>query len=401
MRAFAAIAVVLFHSLVIFYPAMFYGLGHPFAPVLHSSFEGSVFGYPILAFFSGPFAVSTFFVLSGFVLSIGFFQTRRRDIVIRLAVKRYLRLMLPALASIIIVFSILALHLDKGKLAAEQLSLAGSSSSLWTMEPNLPVALVQGVWQVFISTLDAQHYNPVLWTMQYEFLGSLLIFCILLAFRMKKQRWLAYPVVMALFINTWYTGFIIGMILADLYASYPKVYSVFSGKKAATIGVFVFLTGLFFGGYPLVTPQTGIYEIVHMPFLAEGINLINFTILGATLVVFSVLAVPWFRDFLKHPRISRLGKYTYSLYLIHLAVLFTITSSLLVILSKIFSYNYSVMMAFILTFPILGILTYMFEKYIDSPAIKLSNLFYLMTNKYLRRLTKAPEPKGLSPAKGD
>ena len=73
LRALAAIVVVLFHALYMFYPMAIEGV----APVQHQRFEDNLFGNPLFGFISGGLAVSIFFALSGFVLSIGYFKKGR------------------------------------------------------------------------------------------------------------------------------------------------------------------------------------------------------------------------------------------------------------------------------------------------------------------------------------
>lgn len=376
IRGLAAIAVVLYHAFVIFYPALFYGVGHPLAPVLHGKFENLIFGSPLGVFMSGVFAVSTFFVLSGFVLSIGFFQTKKYDIVQKLAIKRYIRLMLPALASVIVVFVILSLNLDYGKVEAEAITRSGASSTLWQFDPNFFEVFKQGTWQIFIRPLDASHYNPVLWTMQYEFLGSFLVFSFLLIFGMAKHRWIVYGILLIVSINTWYLGFIIGMIFADLYANHRKLISRFSKEKIKLVGWFFFGLGLVLGGYPLVDPSSGFYSFLYLNSIPIGANLINYTIIGASMIVFSVLAVPKLADMFKNPRISRLGKYTYSLYLTHLPILFVISTSVFVLLIKYVDYKLATLGAIAAAVPVIIVSTWLFEKYVDAPSIRLSGRFY-------------------------
>ena len=376
LRGVAAIAVVIYHALVIFYPAMFYGIGHPLAPVAHGQFESVVFGTPVGVLMSGVFAVSIFFVLSGFVLSIGFFQTRRIEIVQKLAIKRYLRLMLPALASIMIVFVLLSLHLHESKASTELITQSGASSTLWQFEPNIFVALNQGLWQIFTTTLDARHYNPVLWTMQYEFIGSFLVFGFLLLFGTAKHRWITYIILVLVFMNTWYMGFVIGMIFADLYAHKRELATRYLNKKVQLIGWVFLAGGLIIGGYPLVDPQGGFYNLLYIKSIPVGANLINYTILGASMVVFSVLTVPRLSIFFKNPKVSRLGKYTYSLYLTHLPILFVVSTSIFVVLVRVVEYKLATVGAISMTVPIIAVCAWLFEKYVDAPSIRLSGRFY-------------------------
>lgn len=63
LRGVAAIVVVIFHALLIFYEYMIFG---PSATsVQHMPLEDNLFASPLRIFFAGTFAVAIFFVLSG------------------------------------------------------------------------------------------------------------------------------------------------------------------------------------------------------------------------------------------------------------------------------------------------------------------------------------------------
>lgn len=87
LRGLAALIVVFCHIASGFYPAMVIG---PVAAKAHSSFEKFVLSTPLNMFINGSFAVTCFFVLSGFVLSYGYFS-RSTDLVAA-SIKRYFRL---------------------------------------------------------------------------------------------------------------------------------------------------------------------------------------------------------------------------------------------------------------------------------------------------------------------
>lgn len=393
LRAVAALIVVLFHSIVIFYPAMFYGLGHNFAPIAHGTFEAWVFGTPLNAFVSGAFAVSIFFVLSGFVLSIGFFQTKREDIIKKLAIKRYLRLMLPALGSVLLVYILLVFHLDQGKVLAESISQSGASSSLWKFDPSFIGAVAQGTWQIFALPLGDAHYNPVLWTIQYELLGSFLVFGALLLFGALKLRWWAYIGLAVFFFNTWFLGFVIGMVIADLYANRQSIFTTMHSKKGMGIGGSLVICGLFLGGYPLVDPSSGIYHMLYVSSVPLGANLINYTTFGATLILLAILMSPQISRVLRYRWVSGLGRYTYSLYLVHLPVLLTVGASAFVLFHSVMGYKWAVFATIITVAPVMVVASWLFEKYIDAPSIKAADLFYRLTEG--KRMRLRPTRRGV------
>jgi len=85
LRGVAAIGVVLYHFGLSFYTLAFWGPG--VTSVQNMRYEHFLHGNPAMVFLSGTFSVAIFFVLSGFVLSIGFFQTGKLEIIKKLAAK--------------------------------------------------------------------------------------------------------------------------------------------------------------------------------------------------------------------------------------------------------------------------------------------------------------------------
>ncbi len=368
LRGVAAIMVVVFHMLLIFWCYMIYG------PVISDGiqnmrFEDNLYASPLFSLYSGTFAVAIFFVLSGFVLSIGFFTTGKVQILQKLAAKRYLRLMLPALASIMLAWLIMSLNLSN----IEQAHAVTQSAWLgphWAFEPSFFDAIWQGIWSIF--TTNEVYYNPVLWTMLYEFIGSLFIFLILILFGKLEKRWIVYIFFIFLTFKTWYLAFILGMILADLYSQKKFPFTNTSPKLMGTILVL----GMFFGGYPSFGPtNTSIYETLKISGLTDTQNLSLYTTVGALLVIVGVLTVPAVSRVFSTRFISGLGKYTFSLYLTHSLVLFTVTTGLFVWFISFMGFNRAALLALTLSIPVIVLVSYLFERYVDAPSIKASGVF--------------------------
>lgn len=369
LRGIAAIVVVLFHALLIFYPGFYYGLSAPFATIHNSRFEDNLYGSPFSVFLSGTFAVGIFFVLSGFVLTIGFFQTGNETIIKKLAAKRYIRLMIPALTSILVVWVILSIGLGVLKMSASDITSSHWLANIWQFTPNLFDALTQGLWGIFAKANVS--YNPVLWTMQYELIGSIVVFALALIFKQSRHRWLIYTAAFIGTFHTWYVAFIIGMILADLYAS-KKFPFAFVNNKVMFAAL---LLGLLFGGYPAITSQGSFYQTMHISWLTEAQNQSFYLSIGAGLVITAILSIPLLSRFFSSKHISKLGKYTYSLYLSHMAVLFTVCTGLFVWLHSFIGFNKAALISIVLTAPVVIIVAYIFERYVDAPAIRLSGVF--------------------------
>ncbi len=187
LRGIAAVVVAVYHFLLVFYVVAF--LGAQSGNVQNMKLEDNLYGNPLMVFLSGPFAVAIFFVLSGFVLSIGFFQAKSIETVKKLATKRYLRLMLPALASILLAFIIITIGISRIHEVAT-ISHADWLVNVWLFSPDIFEAMRSGIYDIFIKSGSA--YNSVLWTMMFEFTGSFLVFGFLALFGNLKRRWVLY-----------------------------------------------------------------------------------------------------------------------------------------------------------------------------------------------------------------
>lgn len=367
IRGIAAIVVVLYHFLLAFYLFSFFG---PKSPGLtqHMRFEDNLYGSPFSGFISGTFAVAIFFVLSGFVLSIGYFQTGKMSIVKRLASKRYLRLMLPALASLLLCYFLIrigASHIKEASAITNSTWLASN----WNFVPHLSEVLRDGFLTIF--TQDPIHsYNNVLWTMSYEFAGSFLVFLFLALFAKTPNRWVLYAILSVVTFNTWFFAFVIGMVFADMYSrGYLK-----QKTRSLFFALPLLLTGIYLGGYPFGNDLSGTAYFFYgqLPFSGLNYQIISLT-LGAAIIVSVVLATSQVANILRKKYISKLGKYTFSLYLVHIPILYTFSSAVFVASTAHFGYNKSVLITLLASIPVVVATTILFEKYIDTNAIKFAN----------------------------
>jgi peptidoglycan/LPS O-acetylase OafA/YrhL len=162
-RGIAALIVVFSHLL------------KTFAPQAIEAVDGSV----LFAFINGTGAVMFFFVLSGFVLTVRFFDNPSAGAMAAAAIKRLPRL--AFLTTIVTLSSALLWKLGLYRL--------GSPWQLWPdFQPSFFAALQEGAWRTFMA--GNAFYDRPLWTMVFEFRGSLLVFLIasFLIFVLKRQR---------------------------------------------------------------------------------------------------------------------------------------------------------------------------------------------------------------------
>jgi len=126
--------------------------------------------------FAADLAVSIFFVLSGDALSIAFFQSLHYSAIDRLLVRRYFRLTIPILMSCLLTYLIMIFGLDYHKKAAEILHREDWLGNFLQFAPSLYGLFKYSLIDVYTSHITKFSYNPFLWTMSIEMVGSMLVF---------------------------------------------------------------------------------------------------------------------------------------------------------------------------------------------------------------------------------
>ena len=172
LRGVAALIVVVWHFAFAFLPQRI-GIVPPFDP------STGLVGSPIFALIDGPGAVILFFVLSGYVLPLGYFRSGRTDVVLQAVAKRWFRLMgltvAAAVSSYLLFRFSLYHHREVASITqSEWLRGFGGGDIDGRLRPSLVDAILEGSVFAFVRSADV--YDPVLWTMRDELFGSLLTF---------------------------------------------------------------------------------------------------------------------------------------------------------------------------------------------------------------------------------
>ena len=215
-------AVVLYHLVLSFWPF----LAVPYAPSFASRNAAlrAVALTPLSLACDGSFAVVTFFVLSGFVLTYAYYRAPRPATLTSAALRRYVRLTGPVFASVLLSYALLRLGAYRGREAAALIPLSGLEDS-YGGQPLLfdlhRGAIPQGLLWSLLSE-DGTRYNAVLWTIPFELFGSYLVFAFLALFADVRNRWLIYAALSVALLATHRTpmfDFVLGMGLCDAYVT--------------------------------------------------------------------------------------------------------------------------------------------------------------------------------------
>jgi peptidoglycan/LPS O-acetylase OafA/YrhL len=342
MRGIAAFWVFTHHFILIFYPTFYFG---PHSWINH--------------ILNADLAVAWFFVHSGFVLSLKSASTTDKLLYFsRLtdqASRRYLRLMPPVLFSILMTYFLMKAGLIFNQDYAAIIKNEWLSRYL-NFTPDFYEALRQSFWGTYFNFQSGTTLNPNLWTIGYELVASYYLFAILGFLPWWRPLfWLLLPV--AFVIGPWkgLMGFVLGAFLTRTYQiRIPR---------------------------PILWVLTilGFYlSDIEGPYRGEALGL------SAGILMLVLLKSPKLREILEYRFFKRLGELSYSLYVLHFAVLASFTSYM-GIRFGVHKSQWAIIALYFITTLVLWGISEIGERLVDRPGVTLSKIF---SQKIFRLLSK-------------
>jgi peptidoglycan/LPS O-acetylase OafA/YrhL len=350
LRGLAALVVVIYHFCSAFFPRLIPDqTRQPFWLACT----------PVGILYNGPFAVSVFFVLSGFVLYQA--ASKRKDPLYVLVLLRYLRLALPAAASVIFAWALLKRMPNASARVNAVIPHMWMSSGLSYQGyvPSFLHALMNGFVGIFVQS-GTSKFNNALWTMKFEALGSLgiYLFC---CTPVRSRLRVVVGVAVALFalIYPIFTGFVVGAVLNELWST---------GRLRRFSPMTVLAAGILLG-----FPANGFAALLHLPHMYARLTLGNtnsyFATAGAALILYAVLFSPRLSAALSSRVPHFLGVVSFPLYLVHVPLLYTVMS---VLYLRLIPFSAGSLALFVGTFLVLSFLfAFAGERWIDQSALRL------------------------------
>lgn len=341
IRGIAALIVVVWHYVLYFYP--------PLADTGEMSFK-DFFSYthyeqllmivaetPLCLFFHGQASVRLFFVLSAFVLTYKFFKTKNYEYLSAGAIKRYFRLLGPVAFSLFITFIFINLSITNDIFTTSEFS----------------------IWEFFRETFVGVFYkgtspqNPPLWTMAYEFFGSMLVFSIAALFTRYQRRWIIYLILVLIFHKTHYLAFILGMMLSDYFTS--QIYLKYKTK---------------------ISPPKTLVPLIITALLLYTISGVRQQIWGAAIFIFCVLHSDYLKKVFSHRAFLLLGRISFSMYVMHAIILSSFSYYFHTMIVESINNFLAMLLTLVVSMFIIIPVAYFVEKYIDRNSIKISKKIY-------------------------
>lgn len=348
LRAMCALIVLCNHFAALFFPWIYdYGI-----------FSKS----PLYFFINGENAVIIFFCISSYLLGYRYFFYKDTRLFISTFFKRYIRLVLPCL------FSILMSYLFM-KFSFMYANALNTNYTIWDFQPSFKEAISEGVWGIFIG--KPSKYNVALWTIMYEIKGPLLVIAILSIFGSYKKRSIIYILCLIYFNNSYLLAFITGIIISDFSVNCHFIKKKFCTKIISTI---VFFTGIILSMYPVIINNfTGIYHIMQK---ISDDKTLYWRLIGSSMIFFGIININFIQTLLKTKFLTHIGKLSFSIYVIHLSILGSFSSMFCIFLMEYFSYQISASISILTSCIIIYAAARFIHKCIDVKGIKLSNIIY-------------------------
>ena len=378
LRGLAAILVFFHHIRLLFYVNSFESLDLTIGKTSLPNFFQTYLIELKNTFTDGTLFVWVFWILSAYVLCIKLFKnvsnTENSSFLFESFVKRYIRLFVPITVSVILSITLYKLGLFQNKEAAKILSEIGYNSNWLGGFGDFKFDLSDFFNYIFYGIYLDYHfyptYNPVLWSIQSEFIGSMFIFGLFGIMKSYKNRFYIYfTLIFVLFYmkSLNYVPLVFGFLLSDLDFTKVQSNSVLLFKKIEEkIFHFKWISLVVFFILLIVVKLTvanfkGDISYVH--------------ILQSVLILYFSIKNPLLKQFLTLKWIYNFGKISFSFYLIHMLVIYTFTSFLI---TKSISFEFKILNV-ILTFTLSVLVSIPYYLYIDKFAIyaskKFANLF--------------------------
>jgi peptidoglycan/LPS O-acetylase OafA/YrhL len=365
LRGVAAFIVVVSHIVAAFFPAYFFGANTNTGALSNSEFIFSQ--TPLFILINGSFAVYVFFVLSGYVLSAS--MDKSRTSILRLIIARYIRLTVPCAFSLVFAMVLIATGAMVLPIAANYIDYTWIKGLYVLQDINWKQAVfvTLGGFYIYPET----PLNPVIWTMQREFLGSVMIYSVCRFHDKSFVRIVLYFFIFCLLVVLkWephlYFCFLLGGVMWELRIR-ERSFSTLIIMAALAIGII-------FGGKSFGEPALGSIYVELLQYVRSFHPHAGAFIwsIGASALVFSLITSRVVSYLFTTNAAIFLGRISFSLYLLHIPLLGSFLAGLFLLIGR--TSQGLMVISVVLYLVILIVASSLFERIIDRAAIRLSRV---------------------------
>ncbi len=309
-----------------------------------------------------------FFVLSGFVLSVGYLKYRERRLyLVPFFARRVTRIWMPWLAFFIV--SWLCREYFFHSPSSSNPNLTEHHQHFWSSDSKTQDILKQLIYSL---RDNSKALLPQDWSLGIEMKSAIFIPIFLILAKRSSVLLLLFSLGLTFFIGTgyYYTSFGIGVCVA----------LAFCHLKADKIkGWMVCLFGFML--YQIRWAHT------YMHFLEEQLNekgVLLISAAGCGLILYGVLKSVKLQKVLEMPLLSHLGRVSYSLYLVQVIILMCLAPWVIVFMNKmgIESYGWMQILLLLVVTGVSIFLAHFGERYIEIPCVKLGRVVTKIIKKF-------------------
>ena len=317
--------------------------------------------------FDGRSAVTIFFVLSGFVLSLKHVGKSEKPVtLIPFYTRRLCRIWIPWFGFFLLSLAAKRYFFDLPDLEDVGISLTPEFQTIWSLDSSW----IEYLRQTTYSLHDSRKLLlPQDWSLGVELRASLIIPFIILASR-KSNFFVIILAVLALVIKPttgcYYTSFCLGVLAANIHSAIPLSFA-----ERSNLHFVLFLSGLLLYQirWAAATPWVGFWELGETTiWIASS--------LGCTLMIFIAAHSKYIKKILMTKSLIFLGKISFSLYLSQVIVILTLGPWSIYLLAK--CGIFSQIMIQLMTITIVAVISVFFawlgEKKFEQPSIHLGRL---------------------------
>lgn len=372
IRGVACFMVVLSHLSLTFFPYLqgFIGKAGANNPI-QSFIHNSPFGF----IYSGTSAVYIFFVLSGYILTYVALKNNVNKL-ISMSLKRYPRLMIPAVVSCVFAYLIFTfLHIDKSMLT-DWINKYGDFNY------SLIGSIYSGTIESFLFGYSP--YNPVLWTMQIELIGSLVVFA-MCYIRYNSSSFLitiGFIIFLLALTGVKIISAKLGLGLIAFVAGH--LFYLYGKNISFMLSMLLFVTGLYLAG---THNQSSSYSLITSIFGSKSYILGNF--ISGIIIVYSIIFSNVLSALFSKKIFVFMGKVSFSVYLIHLPIISSLGVLFFSYFIKYFNYDMSAFLSSISVIFLTYAIAVFYFRYVDQPGMVLSNQFSKNVSKLIKLQTNS------------
>ena len=358
IRGVACFMVVLSHLSLTFFPFLHGFIGK--AGDSHS-IQGLIHNSPFGFLYSGTAAVYIFFVLSGYILSYVALKNSHQKI-LSMSLKRYPRLMIPAVVSCVFAYLLLTFMQTDKSMLAPWINKYGN------FDYSLTGAVYSGTLESFVRGRSL--YNPILWTMQIELMGSFLVFGLCYLVPYKKPLIFTISFIMILLVATGVQLISANLGLGLISFIIGHLFYLYGRHVSSSLSLLLLIIGLYLAGtHNDSLSYVPITSIIGSKSYAFG----NF--FSGIMIVYAILFSDSLNALFSKKLFIFMGKVSFSVYLIHVPIISTVGVFTFNVLHQSFNYDTSAILSSLLVILSTYILAIYYYKFVDHRGMVLSDKF--------------------------